>query len=94
MLSFTFQCVPHLSLNSPRRCYFPHLDIVVVLRIQPKLRWMLPMGVRDNHTKYEPKTQPWRPRTGVSRGGPLFQNMWKMAKHGCFGAACVPRMSM
>ena len=27
---------------------------VVLLRIWPKFWWMLPMGVRDNHTKYEP----------------------------------------
>ena len=29
---------------------------VVVLRIRPKFWWMLPMGVRDNHTMYEPET--------------------------------------
>ena len=28
---------------------------VVVLRISPKFWWMLPIGVRDNHTKYEPE---------------------------------------
>ena len=28
---------------------------VVVLRIRQFFWWMLPMGVRDNHTKYEPK---------------------------------------
>ena len=27
---------------------------IVVLWILPKFWWMLPMGVRDNHTKYEP----------------------------------------
>ena len=46
---------------------------VVVLR--PKFWWMLPMGVRDNHTKYEPQTQRWRPGTGVASGGPPFQNL-------------------
>ena len=35
---------------------------VVVLRIRPKF---CRMGVRDNHTKYEPETQQWRPETGV-----------------------------
>ena len=30
------------------------------------------MGVRDNHTKYEPETQWWRPRTGVASA---FQNL-------------------
>ena len=29
------------------------------------------MGVRDNHTKYEPYTQRWRPGTGFASGGPL-----------------------
>ena len=54
---------------------------VVVLRIRPKFWWMLPMGVRNNHTKDEPETQGWRSGTGVTRGGPLFQNLWKMAKN-------------
>ena len=43
---------------------------VVVLRIQLKFWWMIPMGVRDNHTKYEQETQRWRPGTGVTSGGP------------------------
>ena len=38
---------------------------VVVLWIWLKFWWMLPMGVRDNHTKYEQKTQRWRPETGT-----------------------------
>ena len=53
---------------------------VVVLRIWPKFWWMLPMGVRDNHTKYEPETQRWRPRTGVARTGTPFQNLQFRAK--------------
>ena len=53
---------------------------VVVLRIRPKFRWMLPMGVRDNHTKYEPDTQRWRPGTGVASAGPPFQNLQFRAK--------------
>ena len=48
---------------------------VVVLGIRPKFWWMLPMGVRDNHTKYEPETQRWRPGTGVASAGPPFQNL-------------------
>ena len=28
---------------------------VVVLQIRLKFWWMIPMGVRDNHTKYEPE---------------------------------------
>ena len=48
---------------------------VVVLRIRPKFWWMLPMDVRDNHTKYEPETQRWLPGTGVASAGPPFQNL-------------------
>ena len=32
----------------------------VVLRIWLKFWWMIPMGVRDNHTKFEQETQRWR----------------------------------
>ena len=32
---------------------------IVVLQIQPTFRWMLPMGVRDNHTRHEPQTEWW-----------------------------------
>ena len=53
---------------------------VVVLRIWPKFWWMVPMGVRDNHTKYEPKTQRWRPGMGIASAGPPFQNPQFMAK--------------
>ena len=28
---------------------------------------------KNNHTKYEPKTQGWQPGTGVATGGPPFQ---------------------
>ena len=48
---------------------------IVVLRIRPKFCWMLPMGVRDNHTKYEPQTQQWQPGMGVAGAGPPFQNL-------------------
>ena len=33
---------------------------VVVPPISTKFWWMVPMGVRDNHTKYELETQWWR----------------------------------
>ena len=39
---------------------------VVVLWIRPKCWWMVSLGVRDNHTKYELETQRWRPGTGVA----------------------------
>ena len=57
---------------------------VVVLRMRPKFWWMLPMGVRDNHTKYEPETQPWRPGTGVTSARPPFQNLQFKAKISLF----------
>ena len=59
---------------------------VMVLRIRLKLWWMIPMGVRDNHTKYEPETQRWRPGTGVASGGPRFQKLQLRAKNSHFWA--------
>ena len=57
---------------------------VVVLRIRPQFWWMLPMGVRDNHTKYEHETQRWRPGTALASAGPPFQNLQFRAKIGRF----------
>ena len=48
---------------------------MVVLRIWPKFRWMLPMGVSNSRTKYEPETQRWQPGTGVASAEPPFQNL-------------------
>ena len=45
---------------------------------------MLPMGVRDNRTKYEPKIQRWRPGTGVASAGPPFGNLPFRAKISLF----------
>ena len=45
---------------------------------------MLPMGVRDNHTKYEPEPQRWRPGTGVASARPPFQNLQFRAKISLF----------
>ena len=59
---------------------------VVVLRIRLKFWWMIPMGVRDNHTKYEPETQRWRPGTGVTSGRPRFQKLEFRAKNSHFRA--------
>ena len=42
------------------------------------------MGVRDNHTKYEPETQQWLPGTGVASAGPPFQNLQFRAKISLF----------
>ena len=57
---------------------------VVVLRIPVKFWWMMPMGVRDNHTKYELETQRWRPGTAVASGGPRFQKLQFRAKNSHF----------
>ena len=54
-----------------------HSSLVV---LWPKFWWMLPMGVRDNHTKYEPKIQRWWPGTGVASAGPPLQNLQFRAK--------------
>ena len=59
---------------------------VVVLCIWLKFWWMIPMGVRDNQTKYEPETQRWRPGTGFTSGGPQFQKLQFRAKNSHFCA--------
>ena len=59
---------------------------VVVLWIWLKFWWMIPMGVRDNHTKFEQKTERWRPGTGVASGGHRFQNLQFRAKSSHFWA--------
>ena len=56
----------------------------MMLRIQPKFWSMLPMGVRDNHTKYESETQRWRPGTVVASAGPPFRNLQFRAKINLF----------
>ena len=53
---------------------------VAVLRVRLKFWWMIPMGVKYNHTKFEQETQRWRPGTGFASDGPQFQNLSKMAK--------------
>ena len=53
---------------------------VVVLRIRLKFWWMIPMGVKYNHTEFEQETQRWRPGTGFASGGPRFQKLSKMAR--------------
>ena len=49
------------------------------------------MGVRDNHTKFEPETQRWRPGTGVASGGPQFQKLQFRAKNSHFYGQNSPR---
>ena len=54
---------------------------IVVLRIRVRFWWMIPMGVKDNHTNFEPKTQRWRPVTGVASGQPRFEKLQFRAKN-------------
>ena len=63
---------------------------VVVLHIRVKLWWMMPMGVKYNHTKFERETQRWRPGTGFASGGPRFQKMQFRAKNSHFRAKKAP----
>ena len=46
---------------------------VAVLWIWLEFWWMIPMGVKYNHTKFEQETQ--RPGTGFTSGGPQFQKL-------------------
>ena len=59
---------------------------VVVLQIRLKFWWMIPMGVKYNHTKFERETQWWRPGTGLTSGGPQFQKLQFRAKNSHFRA--------
>ena len=59
---------------------------VVVLPIRVKFSWMIPMGVKYNHTKFEQETQRWRPGTGFASGGPQFQKLQFRAKNSHFWA--------
>ena len=43
----------------------------VVIQIQLKFWWMIPMGVKYNHTKFEQVTQQWRPATGFANGAQI-----------------------
>ena len=57
---------------------------VVVLQIQVKFWWMIPVGVKYNHAKFEQETQRWRPGTGFASGGPQFQKLQFRAKNAFF----------
>ena len=57
---------------------------VVVLHIRVKFWWMITMGVKYNHTKFEQVTQRWRRGTGFARGGPQFQKLQFRAKNSHF----------
>ena len=59
---------------------------VVVLHIRLKFWWMIPMGAKYNHTKFEQENQPWRPGIVVASGGPPFQKLQFRAKNSHFWA--------
>ena len=48
---------------------------VVVLRIRRNFCRTVPLDAKNNHTKYEPQSQQWRPRTGIASGQPRFQTL-------------------
>ena len=48
---------------------------VVGLQIRLKFWWMIPMGVKHNHTEFQRETQRWQPETGFASGGPQFQKL-------------------
>ena len=56
-----------------------------MLQIWFKFWWMIPMGVKYNHPKFEQETQPWQPGTGFASGGPQFQNCSSKPKSAIFG---------
>ena len=62
---------------------------IPVLQIQLKFWWMIPIGVKHNHTTIEQETQWWRPGMGVTSGRPRFQNLSKVAKKCPFGGNLV-----
>ena len=59
---------------------------IVVRHIWVKFWWMIPMGVKYNHTEFEQRTQQWRPGTGFESGGPQFQKLQFRAKNSHFCA--------
>ena len=59
---------------------------VVVLQTQVKFWCLIPMGVKYNRTKFEQKTQRWRPGTGFASGGPQFQKLQFRATNSHFWA--------
>ena len=53
-------------------------ELFAPLELEPPVGtylWVLPMGVRDNHKKYELQSLRWRTRTAVASTGPPFQNL-------------------
>ena len=59
---------------------------VLVLQIRLKFWWMIPMGVKYNHTKFEQKNRRRRPGKGFTSGGPQFQKLQFRPKNSHFWA--------
>ena len=59
---------------------------VVVLWIRVKFWWMISMGAKYNHTKFERETQQWRAGTGFASRGPQFQKLQFRDKNSHFWA--------
>ena len=57
---------------------------VVVFQIQLKFWWMIPISVKLNHTKFEPKTQRHRLGMGVGSGQPRVEKLQFRAKNSFF----------
>ena len=56
----------------------------VLSHVAQDMVWFWFGAVRDDHTKYEPETQKWRPGTGVASAGPPFQNLQFRARTSLF----------
>ena len=65
-----------------------HHNSIVVLWIRLNFWWMIPMGVKNHHTKYEPKTQRRWPGTHVASGRPPFHKLQFRAKN----SICCPEL--
>ena len=57
---------------------------IVVILIRMRFWWMILMGVKYNHTRFEQETQRWRPETGFASGRPQFQKLQFRAKNSHF----------
>ena len=58
---------------------------VVLLEIHVKFWWMIPMGVKYNHTKFEQATQRWRPGRDSQVADLSFKNCSLGPKIAIFG---------
>ena len=59
---------------------------VVGVQIRVKFWWMIPMGVKYNHTKFEQGTQRWRPERDLQVADLAFKNCTLGPKNSHFWA--------